>query len=95
MQIGFQGDQQLFGFADFFHGHFTHVRVVVLEQCLGTLQIILYAEQLFISGDDRLDFGVFLGISAKSGLIGNDFSVAKQRSQFLESVLEDVQLVEQ
>jgi hypothetical protein len=89
-------DQQLlFGFADFFHGHFTHVRVVVLEQRLRAFKIALYAEQLFIALNDRLEFGVFLGIGAEFGLIGNDFAVAEQRGQFLETVLEDVQLIVQ
>ena len=95
LQVGFQRDQQLLGFADFFHGHFTHVRVAVLEQRLRAFKIALYAEQLFIALYHRLKFGVFLGISAEFGLVGNDFAVAKQRGQFLETVLENVQLIEQ
>lgn len=95
MQIRLQRDQQLLGFADFFHSHFTHVGVVVLEQRLRAFKIALYAEQLFIAGHYRLQFGILLGIRAEFGLIGNDFGVAEQRGQFLETVLENVQLVEQ
>lgn len=95
MQGAFQLDQLLLGLADFFHRHFAHVRIAVLEQRLGALEVGLDLEHLFIGLDDRLDFGVLLGIGAELGLIGNDFGVAKQRGQFLETVLEDIQLIEQ
>lgn len=95
MQAGFQLEQLLLGFADFFHGHFAHVRVAVLEQGLSPFEVALDLEQLFIGGDNRLDFRVFLGIGAELVLIGNDFAIAKQGGQFLETVLEDVQLIEQ
>lgn len=95
MQGAFQLQQLLLGFADFFHGHFAHVRIIVLEQRLGTFKVGLDLEHLLIGADDRLDFGVLLGIRAELGLIGNDFAVAEQGGQFLETVLEDVQFIEQ
>ena len=93
LQIAFQRDQHFFGFADFFHSHFTHVRVAVLEQRLRAFKIALYAEQLFIGVYDRLELSIFLGIGAEFSLIGNDFAVAEQRGQFLETVLEEVRLL--
>jgi hypothetical protein len=95
LQTGFQFDQAFLGFADFFHGHFAHVRVAVLEQGLGAFEVSLHFKQLFIGFDDRLDFRVLLGIGAEFVLIGNDLAIAKQGGQFLETVLEDVQLIEQ
>ena len=83
------------GLAHFLHRHFAHVRVAVLEQRLGALEVALYFEQLFIGGDDRLDLRVFLGIGAEFVLVGNDFAVAQQGGQFLETVLENVQFIEQ
>jgi hypothetical protein len=50
---------------------------------------------LLVGLDHRLDFGVLTGVGAESGLIGNDFGIAKQRGQFLETVAEHVQLIEQ
>src|SRR5690606_8112933 len=70
-----------------------HVRVAVLEQRLRAVQISQGLAQLFIDFNDRLDLGVFPGIGAKLALAGNDFRVAKQRSQFLETVAEDIQLI--
>lgn len=95
MQTAFQFNQLILGFADFLHGHFAHIRVAVLEQCLGTFKVTLHFEQLFIGGDNRLDFRVFLGIGAEFVLVGNDFAIAQQGGQFFETVLEDVQFVEQ
>lgn len=95
MQVALQLDELIFGFADFFHGHFTHVRVAVLEQCLGTFEVGLHFEQLRIGGENRLNFGVFLGIGTELGLIGNNLAIAEQGSQFFETVLEHVQFIEQ
>jgi hypothetical protein len=94
LQVAFQLDQFFLGFADFFHGHFAHVRVAVLEQRLGAFEVGLHFEQVYRSRP-RLDFGVFLGIGAEFGLIGNDLAIAEQGGQFLETVLEHVQLIEQ
>jgi len=95
LQIALQFDQLFLGFADFLDSHFAHVRVAVLEQRLGTFEVGLHLQHLLVGRDNRFDFGVFLGIGAELGLIGNDFAIAEQGGQFLETVLEDVQLIEQ
>ncbi len=91
----FQLDQLLPGFANFLDSHFAHVRITVLEQRLCALQVTLHPEQLRIERNDRLHFGVFTGIGAKACLIADDFRVAEQRGQFLETVAEHIQLIEQ
>ncbi|MNU91468.1 hypothetical protein D3C71_813550 [compost metagenome] len=95
LQVGFERDQAFLGLADFFHGHFTHVRVAVLEQCLGAFEVVLHFQQFFIGAHDRFNFRVLLGIGAELVLIGNDLAIAQQGGQFLETVLEDIQLIEQ
>ncbi len=95
MQIAFQFDQLLLGLAHFQCRHFPQVRVAVLEQRLGTGEVVLHFEQLFIGGDNRLDFRVLLGIGAEFVLVGNDFAIAQQGGQFFETVLEGVQFIEQ
>jgi len=74
LQVAFELGQFVFGFTDFFHGHFTHVRVAVLEQGLGALQVGLYFQQVLIGEHNGLNFGVFLGISTELGLIGDDLA---------------------
>ncbi|MCY1443182.1 hypothetical protein D9M71_595830 [compost metagenome] len=83
------------GLAHFLYGHFAQVGVTILEQRLGTGQVVLHLAPLGVSRSHGLDFGVFAGIGAKAGLVGNDFSITQQGGQFLETVLEGVQLIEQ
>lgn len=87
MQLRLQRQQLFLGFTHFFHGHFAQVRVTVLEQRLGTFEVVLDFAQLFISSVDRLDFGVFTGIGAKARLVGNDLGITKQSGEFFEAVL--------
>ena len=95
LQVAFQFDQLVLGLSHFFNGHFAHVRVAVLEQRLGAFEVSLNLEQLFIGAHDRLNFRVLLGIGAELGLIGDDLAIAEQGGQFFETVLKDVQFIEQ
>ena len=69
LQVFFQINQPLFGFADFLNGHLAHVRVVILEQRLSTFKISLHFKPGAITGNNRLNFRVLLGIGAEFGLI--------------------------
>lgn len=62
---------------------------------MGAFKVGLHFQQVFIRRHNRLDFGVFLGIGAELGLIGDDLTIAEQGGQFFETVLEHVQFIEQ
>ena len=55
----------------------------------------MHLHEVFVGGHNRLNFGVFLGIGAELGLIGDDLAIAEQGGQFFETVLEHVQFIEQ
>ncbi|GBH15456.1 Predicted double-glycine peptidase [Pseudomonas syringae pv. actinidiae] len=95
MQLRLKLDQLLLGFADFLDCHLAHVGVAVFQQSLRALKIALHPSQLLVKRNDRLHFGVLPGIGAKACLIADDFGIAKQCGQFLETVAENIQLIEQ
>ncbi len=95
LQVGFKRLKLGLGFGNLLLGHLAHVGITVLEQRLSALEILLNLAQLPIGDDHRLDFGVLAGIGAKTALIADDFGVAEQCGEFFETVLQDVQLVQQ
>ncbi len=95
LQAVLQLDQRLTGLGDFLLGHLAQVRVAVLEQRLGTFEVGLHLAQLAEGGDYRLDLGIFLGVRPKLALLGDHLGVAEQRREFLETIAEVVQLVQQ
>ncbi len=95
LQLRLQGKQLFLGLAHFLHGHFAQVRVAVLEQRLGALQVVLHLAPGAVGDEHRLDFGVLTGIGAKASLVGNDLGIAQQGGEFFEAVLENLQFFQQ
>ncbi len=95
LQIGFQGFELRLGLGHFLLGHLAHVGIAVLEQRLGAFEVLLDLAQLAIGDDHRLDLGVFARIGAEAVLVTDDLGIAEQRGELFETVLQDVQLVQQ
>ena len=95
LQAVFQPEQGLLGLGHFLLGHLAHFRIAVLEQRLGALEVVLGLAELAVGGDDRLDFGVLLGIGAETVLVADHLGIAEQRGELLETVVEDVEFLQQ
>ncbi|MDR6357079.1 hypothetical protein Q3H58_003750 [Pseudomonas psychrotolerans] len=95
LQLVFQFLQARLGAGHLFLGHLAQVRIAVLEQRLGALQVGLHLAVFAKGLAHRLEFGVLLGIGAELGLVADDIGVAQQRGQLLEAVLQTIELVQQ
>src|SRR5690606_10647352 len=95
VQLGFQLGQRGAAALRVVLGHGADIRIAVLEQAAGLLEISADLEPLAIALHRGFQLRIFSGIGAEPGLVTDDLGVAEQCREFLEPLAQGVQTLQQ